>query len=179
MTLNEIIVAALQQLKRGKDSQTIESYRGAFTQYANMAQQDLAKHFPQYRTDPVTLEDGGFAVSCLPRWCTKVIGVTQNGNPVAFDAGAETGLIAVAAQGEVLVRYRTLPRPLENTTDSPDLPAQLHPAIVSYVVASDRAEGDASTQGGSALYFRIYQEQKRQLLRGGYGTPGSYRIENM
>lgn len=179
MTLNEIIVAALQQLKRGRDSQTIDGYRGTFTQYANMAQQDLSKAFPQYRTDRVRLENGRFAIGGLPRWCTKIIGITQDEKPVPYAADEETGMICAEAEGEVDVRYRCLPRPLENATDSPDLPGELHQCIVSYVVGCDRSQGDASTQGGASIYFQLYNEQKRALLRGHYGMPESYRIQNV
>lgn len=179
MTLNEIIVAALQQLKRGRDSQTIDSYRGTFTQYANMAQQDLSKAFPQYRTDRVTLKNGRFAVDELLRWCTKIIDITQAGRAATYAADEETGLIRVEAEGEVDVRYRCLPKPMENATDSPDLPGELHRCIVSYVVGCDRSQGDASTQGGASIYFQLYNEQKRALLRGHYGMPESYRIRNV
>lgn len=176
MTLNEIIVSALQQLKRGRDSQTIDNYRGTFTQYANMAQQDLSKAFPQYRSDTVLLTDGVFHISALPRWCTKLINIQQNGKNVDFKMAVETGMIAVNASGEVAVRYRYLPLNMENATDSPDLPKQLHQCIVSYVVGCDRSGGDASTQGGASIYFQLYNEQKRDLLRGNMGVPETYRL---
>lgn len=176
MTLNEIIVSALQQLKRGNDSQTIDNYRGTFTQYANMAQQDLSKAFPLFRTDPVRLKDGMFHISELPRWCTKLYGITQDGKELAFDMAAETGMVAVNAEGEVAVRYRYLPINLENATDRPDLPPQLHQCIVSYVVGCDRSGGDSSTQGGASIYFQLYNEQKRSLLRGNLGIPGTYKL---
>lgn len=37
MTLNEILTAALAQLDRGHDAQTLENYRVRLTQYANDA----------------------------------------------------------------------------------------------------------------------------------------------
>ncbi len=179
MTLNEMIVGALQQLKRGSDSQTIDNYRGRFTQYANMAQQDLAKDFPLYRTDRVETMDGTLDVNGLSRWCMKVISVRQGIKNVSFDWNEANGLIAVAADGEIEVRYRYAPKPLENPTDVPDVPEQLHQCMVSYMVACDRAEGDPSTQGGASLYFEQYRDQKRGLMRGGMGTPYSYKIVNM
>lgn len=177
------MISALQQMKRGRDQQTIDNYRAAYTQYANMAQQDLAKAFPIYRTDTVELEEGGFDVSLLPRWCTKIISVRQK-KPLMFLLAEETGLISCwdkkgKAEGEVQVRYRCLPNPVENSTDIPELPEQLHQCIVSYVVACDRSEGDASTQGGASVYFQMYNEQKRNLMRGGLGAPETYKIENM
>lgn len=179
MTLNEIIVAALQQMKRGRDAQTIDNYRGTFTQYANMAQQDLSKAFPQYRTETVTPVNRRFDVSELSRWCVKITDLTKDKKPIRFDRAEDVGIIQVYEDGDVDVRYRCLPLPMENATDKPDLPAQLHQCIVSYVVACDRSEGDASTQGGASVYFQLYNEQKRALMRGGYGTPSSYKIDNM
>ncbi len=180
MTLNEITVAALQQLKRGTDSQTIDGYRGTFTQYANMAQQDLAKSFPLYRTDKVRLRNGSFDVMDMLRWCVKVIAVEAAGKPAAYRADGRTGRVVVETQEQdVEVRYRCLPRHLENPTDITELPAQLHPCIVSYVVACDRSAGDSSTQGGASLYFQLYNDQKRKLMRGSYGIPESYNIENL
>lgn len=179
MTLNEIIVGALQQLRRGNDSQTIDDYRGRFTQYANMAQQDLARDFPVFRTDTVTLTNGAFDVNALPRWCTKLMEIRAGGKPARFDMDNETGKIWVEADGDIEVTYRYLPNPLENPTDSPELPLQLHQCIVSYVVASDKAEGDAATQGSASLYYQVYNEQKRILMRGGMGTPKSYKILHM
>ena len=38
MTLNDILTAALAQLDRGHDAQTLENYRVRLTQYANDAQ---------------------------------------------------------------------------------------------------------------------------------------------
>ena len=42
MTLNDILTAALAQLDRGHDAQTLENYRVRLTQYANDAQRELA-----------------------------------------------------------------------------------------------------------------------------------------
>jgi hypothetical protein len=172
-------MAALQQLRRGIDSQTFDVYRGAFTQYANIAQQDLAKAFAQYRTDTIRLQGGEFSIDSLPRLCVKLLHISRNGKSVAFEGGEQTGMIRADAAGDVAVRYRFLPKPLSNATDRPELPNQLHQCIVSYVVAAERSAGDASTQGGASIYFQFYNEQKRRLTRADMGLLECYRIENM
>lgn len=179
MTLTDIIVSALQQTRRGDDSQTIKEYRDRYVQYANEAQQDLAKDFPVYRKENIVIENNLLDVSLLQRWCTKILSITKNGKAVYFDATGETGIIEVAENGEVTVHYRYLPKPLENLTDVPEIPEHLHMAMVTYVTARDITEGDASTQGGASVYFQLYNEQKQRLMRGGLGTPAAYKIMNM
>lgn len=51
MTLNDILTAALAQLDRGHDAQTLENYRVRLTQYANDAQRELADALGLFRTD--------------------------------------------------------------------------------------------------------------------------------
>ena len=53
MTLNDILTAALAQLDRGHDAQTLENYRVRLTQYANDAQRELADALGLFRTDKV------------------------------------------------------------------------------------------------------------------------------
>ena len=45
MTLNDIIYAALRQLERGTDAQTVDKFRRVFTDYANSGQRRLANRF--------------------------------------------------------------------------------------------------------------------------------------
>ena len=132
-----------------------------------------------FRTDTVVLENGRFDVDDLPRWCTKITEVRAGGKPVKYDMDNQTGRILVDADGEVEVTYRFLPNPLKNSNDTPELPKQLHQCIVSYVVASDKAEGDTTTQGSASLYYQLYNEQKRILMRGWIGTPKGHKIINM
>lgn len=179
MTLTDIITRALEQLRRGTDSQTINDYRSRYTQYANEAQQDLAKDFPIYRYETVNVEDNTIDLNSLERWCTKLISIRKGAKDVAFDAADESGIISVSENGDIRICYRYLPKPLDNLTDVPDLPEHLHQCIVTYVVARDITEGDASTQGGASVYFELYRDQKRRLMRGGYGTPMSYKLVNM
>lgn len=179
MTLTDIIVSALQQTRRGDDSQTIKAYRDRYTQYANEAQQDLAKDFPIYRKENILIEGNTLDVSLLQRWCTKLLSITKDGKAIPFDASSDTGIIVVAENGEITVHYRYLPKPLENLTDVPEIPEHLHRCMVTYVVARDITEGDASTQGGASVYFQLYNDQKQKLMRGGLGTPSAYKIMNM
>lgn len=179
MTLSDIIVAALQQTRRGSDQQTIHNFEDRFTQYANEAQQDLAKDFPVYRTDEITVEEPLLDVNALPRWCTKLMAIWQKGRRVRFDADEATGLIRLNTSGDIRVTYRYLPKAMESLTDVPEIPEHLHQCIVTWVVGRDFSEGDPTTQGGASMHFQIYNDTKRRLMRGGMGTPGSYKIRNM
>lgn len=181
MTLNEIMVSALQQLKRGRDSQTIDNYRATFCQYANMAIQDLSKSFPQFKTESVELCDGAFNIEELSEFCIKLISVRADGIEQKFEMEHETGIVDVLSKSDITVDvcYRFVPKPLKNATDTPALPEQLHQCIVSYIVACERLEGDPSSQNGASIYFKLYNDQKRLLMRGGMGVPSSYDIKNV
>ena len=67
MTLNDILTAALAQLDRGHDAQTLENYRVRLTQYANDAQRELADALGLFRTDKVRTSAGIVDTSLLPR----------------------------------------------------------------------------------------------------------------
>ncbi len=179
MTLNEMIVCALDQMKRGSDSQTIDNYRGRLMQYANIAQQDLARDFPLYHTEDVLIEDGRLDVTKLSRRCVKIEAMWKGADAVRFTSVEKEGRILVASDGLCTVRYRYVPDALENPTDVPAVPEQLHQCIVTYMVACERAQGDPSTQRGATVYFEMYRDQKRALMRGGLGSEESYKIKNM
>lgn len=165
MTLNEIISAALDQKGVTPAARTIDKSAGAFTQYVNEAAMDLADDFKLFRTEPVTLENKSFDTTSLSRYCTKILSVKQDGKSLAFDDGDESGEISVCAEGEVSVAYRYVPNDVSSDSDVPDIPEYLHRLIVLYVVARDRASGDASTQNASGVYFSLYNEQKRKLIK--------------
>ena len=65
MTLNDILTAALAQLDRGHDAQTLENYRVRLTQYANDAQRELADALGLFRTDKVRTSAGIVDTSLL------------------------------------------------------------------------------------------------------------------
>ena len=82
MTLNEIVVAALEQEDRGHDAQVVDKYKDKFRQYANEAVIDLAGSLGIYRTDTVTVTDNVLEMDQLSRSCTKILSVTQDGESV-------------------------------------------------------------------------------------------------
>ena len=178
MTLNEIVVAALTQEERGQDAQVVEKYNDKFRQYANEAVLDLAKSMRVYRTDTVTAENNVFDLSQLSRSCAKILSVTQGGKSVTFDTGDASGEVLVGCDGLVRVKYEYIPPELASDTDSPDLPEHFHPLIVMYVLARYRSSGDASAQGGSGVYFQLYNQYKRSLVQR-IGTPGQYALTNI
>ena len=78
MTLNEILTAALAQLDRGHDAQTLENYRVRLTQYANDAQRELADALGLFRTDKVRTSAGIVDTSLLPRRVKRIERVVQD-----------------------------------------------------------------------------------------------------
>ena len=66
MTLNDILTAALAQLDRGHDAQTLENYRVRLTQYANDAQRELADALGLFRTIKSVLRQASLTQACCP-----------------------------------------------------------------------------------------------------------------
>lgn len=176
MTLNEIMVDALVQLDRSSDPAMLKRYRTAFTSYANDAVQDIADDFRLSKTEKVTLTDGAFAISDLSDICTKIVNIER----MPWKVVGDTVFVDVRENGrtEVIVQYRYLPATLSNDTDTPGIPEQFHRLIAPYVVARYRAGGDADTQGTASVYFSVYNEKKRRLMRQ-YGQHSDYQLVNI
>lgn len=125
MTLNDIIYAALRQLERGTDAQTVDKFRRVFTDYANSGQRRLANRFKVTRLETVKLDDKGrFNVDSLERSCVLIEKITDgNGAVMSWDE-IVTGLIEVTngANADVNVYYRYMPREMSSPTDVPELP---------------------------------------------------------
>ena len=174
MTLNDIIVSTLAQLDRGHDSQTIETWRGKLTGFANEAMLDLATMLQLRRTDTVTLANGILDTLTLPETCVKVLSVLKGGATLPVYPGpTSTQLRVTAPDGTVDVHYRYLPKDMENPTDVPDLPSFCHSLITTYVVARERAAQDPSMQRGASIYFELYNAGKRSLREAiGLGVGG-------
>lgn len=176
MTLNEILVDALAQLDRSSDPAMLERYRLAFTSYANDVVQEIADDFRLTRTESVPLVDGAFAISDLSDICTKVVDIER----MPWKVVDKNILVDCKDKDRetVTVTYRYLPATLTNDTDIPGIPEQFHRLITPYVVARHRAGGDASTQGTASVYFSIYNERKRKLMRQ-YGQRSDYKLMNI
>ncbi len=179
MTLLELLTAALEQLGRATDAQTIELWRDKLTRYLNDAMIDAASAAQPRRTDPVTVSSGTVDTAELPRGCVKVLALTRDGTRVAFYYGVGTGLLHVPGvpDGPACITYRFLPKELRIDTDVPDLPAHAHSLLVTYAVARERAMGDAASLSAARQCFELYREGRRKLRRD-MGEADSYRIEN-
>ena len=178
MTLNDIIVAALAQLNRGHDSQTVEIWRDKFTRYANEAVLDLANVLELRRTDTLSVKDGIADISKLPRCCVKVLSMWHGIERVPFITGPSHTHVRPLFGGEELsVVYRYLPRDMASPSDVPELPDYCHGMIVTYVVARERASADPSMQRGADIYLALYAAAKRRL-RPSLGEENLYKIEN-
>ena len=177
MTLNDIIVAALAQLDRGHDAETVAIYRSRLTQYANEAQNDLAETLGFTRTDTVPTENGILYLYTLERRCTRVEKIRQLGKSVPFRAEYKPGLILLPYSEPAEVTYRFMPNELINDNDVSELDDYLHPLIVSYVVGRERMGGDVATQDGANIYLSMYNAAKAKL-RGYLKSDDAFRIIN-
>ena len=176
MTLNDILVAALAQLDRGHDAQTLELFRDRLTGYANDAQSDIARAIGLTRTETVFPANGIIDLSELSRDCLKVMKAKQLGHEVRF-LESETGTIALPYNEAAEITYRCEPAKLSCPSDESELPEHTHGLIVSYVVGRERMAGDVSTQRGANIYLSMYEAAKAKL-RPHVGSHERYEIVN-
>ena len=177
MTLQELLTAALQQLDRSTDAQTLETWRDKLTRYLNDAIVDLAGELRPRRTETAQVSGRRRDLTLLERPCIKVLALRQDGRRLPFYYGACTASLHVpgGTDGPAEITYQYMPLMLAADTDVPELPERCHGALVTYAVARERAAGDATAaaQTGFALYH-----QMRRALRANCGELDSYRIEN-
>lgn len=176
MTLNDILVSALAQLERGHDAQTMELFRARLTDYANDAQDDIARELLFSKKETVAPSAGIVDIESLSRDCIKVEKVTQLGGEVRFRESG-TGTIELPYDAPAEITYRCLPQKLASPTDEPEIPAHTHGLMVLYVVGRERMAGDVSTQRGANIYLSMYEAAKSRL-RPHMGDPAGYRIIN-
>ena len=178
MTLDDIIVSALEQVECNPVSRANDKYAAQFRQYANEAVMDIADSFRLFHTDTVTVTGNTFDIQDLSRPCTKIMSIAQGGKPIAFDDGDSSGEILVGCDGDVTVKYRYVPIDMSSDSDRPDIPEYLHRLIVLYVIARYRSGGDASVQGAAGIFYSVYNEQKRKMMRHS-GAPENYKLKNI
>lgn len=174
--MNDILVSALAQLDRGHDAQTMELFRARLTDYANDAQDDIARELLFSRTETVRPISGVVEIETLSRDCVKVVRACQMGREVRFRESG-TGRIELPYDEPAEITYRCLPKKLASAADEPELPAHTHGLIVSYIVGRERMAGDVSTQRGANIYLSMYEAAKSRL-RPHMGDPASYSIIN-
>ncbi len=179
MTLKEMLTGSLQQLDRNTDSQTMELWRDKLTQYLNDAMIDLAGTIRPFRTDSLPVANTRVDTTTLPRACTKVLSITQDGKRLAFYYGTEAGCICIPGvpDGSVFITYRYLPKALETNTDIPELPEWCHGALISYVVGRERASGDNVSVSAARACFEIYNGAKRAMQKN-LGEMDAYALIN-
>ena len=147
MTLNDILTAALAQLDRGHDAQTLENYRVRLkaqlcrTQYANDAQRELADALGLFRTDKVRTSAGIVDTSLLPRRVKRIERVVQLGRAVPFRCGDRTNTLLLPYDTAAEITYRYEPRTLNDNSDRSDLDDGLLGLVVNYVVGRERLGG--------------------------------------
>lgn len=179
MTLLELIRGALEQLDRGTDAQTIETWRDKLTRYFNDAIIDLASVAPPRHSEEVMLVNGRFTTDALEKTCLKILAIIARGRRYAFYYGAGTSEICVPTlkAEPVIVVYRAAPSELAIDTDVPDLPAPYHSALINYAVARERAMGDESSLSAARACFELYNARKRALMQS-YGVFGGETLLN-
>ena len=181
MTLQELLTATLQQLDRGTDAQTLESWRDKLTRYLNDAVVDLSGVLKPRRTDAAEIQNGTLDLAALPRRCIKVASLSRGGQRLPFYYGVGTDKLHVPAvsDGPCEICYRYLPLPMTADTDLPDLPDRFDAdgAIVLYAVGRERAAGDGGSIAAARANFELYEMAKRRL-RDHAGEADVYRIIN-
>lgn len=178
MTLQELLTAALQQLDRGTDAQTLETWRDKLTRYLNDAIIDLTDMVRPRRTEQTEILRGTIDLDALTRPCIKVTALRQGEKRLPFYYGAGTSFIHIpgAADGPATLTYRYMPPMLAADTDVPELPEYSHGALVTYAVARERAAGDAAAAAQAG--FQLYAQMRRALRRHA-GELDAYRFENI
>ena len=183
MNLNDMIAKTLVMLGRGRDQQTIDRYRPAFTDFANEAVYKISKRFKQCRRDAVTLDASAqFDTDTLPRQCVRIERVTDaDEKDVAFwqpVRGASKVKCDTDALSTVNVIYRFVPATLLNGNDVPELPLYQHRLIPLYIRAMEMCGGDPNTQGTASAYFSIFNAEVREIESESRAMPDSYNILN-
>ena len=180
MTLIELILAALDELERPHDADTIALWRERLTAYANEAVSDLFAAFRPWRRETLTPVNGVLHLCELSLPCGKVLGLEDGGMRIPFHYGTDADELIVPGWGEkpLTVVYRYAPGVLKNDADTTTLPSVCDPLIVLYMVARDRAHGDLAAQNGSRLRLSLYEAQKRRLKLD-YGRASGWKICNL
>lgn len=180
MTLNDIIVAALTQLDRGHDAQTIDIWRDKLTRFADEAIMDLASVIKPRRTETVTVNNNVFDVRLLKRQCVKILCIKKNDVLLFFKEGDSSEQICIpslSASDTVEITYIYIPGTLSSGADEPEIPKQYHSLIVCYVIARERSSGEVSIQRGGNIYFQMYEAGKRNI-RPHLGAKDNYKLIN-
>lgn len=185
MTLNELIVSALERLERGTDNNTIDHYRAEFTDYANTAVELIARKYLPVRKETVELtvdSDGNRLLDLdnLSRDVIKLVDVRANGSSVGFeqDADGSGQFVIDTTASSVVVLYRFLPKKLSNPTDVPELPKHMHSYVKYYIVASARCGGDPYTQNTSSADFQMFNQFLYSLESVKLGQASAYVLQN-
>ena len=177
MNLNDMITEALAQLGRGTDAVTFNAFRAKFTGFANDAQNDLADTLKPYRTDTLSPVNNEADIRSLPRYCVRILKITQHGRPAEFIRGDSSNTILLPCNSPAAITYIYRPKPLSEPGDICELDESVHGLIVDYIVARERMSGDVSTQGGSRMYLAIYENAKAKL-KSSIGEAEKHRIIN-
>lgn len=185
MTLNELIVSALERLERGTDNNTIDHYRAEFTDYANTAVELIARKYMPVKKETVELSldsDGNrlLNLDSLSRDVIKIVDVRVNGSSVGFEQDADgSGEFIIDTTGDTaVVLYRFLPQKLSNPVDVPELPKHMHMYIKYYIVASARCGGDPYTQNTSSADFQMFNQFLYSLESVKLGQASAYVLKN-
>lgn len=183
MTLTEIMVAALNDMERGTDSQTIARHRDSFTLHANEAVRLICERYRPCKKQTLTITNSTINTANLDHTPIRIKSVTVDGSEVDFEqtfdgSGIFTldGGNATAATADVI--YRFSPQKLSNGKDVPEIPTYMHDMIVHYVVACARAGGDPDTQSTSSAGFQLFNRELMEIKPSHLGQPSSRKLKN-
>ena len=179
MTLDEMIVGVLAQMHRPYDGATMDEWRTRIKLYLNEALCDLTAALRPWRRETVRIEGGCVNTALLSRHCIKVLELCVDGRRRTFFYNGRLDCLGVPGiiSGEAVLCYRYMPPALENPDDTPDLPAECHPLLVTYAVARERTQWDGQSLNGASAGFALYEAQ-RGRVRKTLGEPLGYGFFN-
>ena len=168
MTLGQIMTLALRQLD--EDPEDIGEYDDLFRAYVNEGYRiAVAEYLKPRKLLNIETDDKGYAgLGCS---VSRVVELKdKNGENVWFDLLPNGKAVRAHRAKEKLVALcEVYKEPLENTTDTPQLPESAHAALADYVCMRHLGNGNAAKQARAGFYETKFYQAMRRINREGYG----------
>lgn len=164
MTLTDIVNIVLLHLGY-KDYMTVpKEIRDSFLEYANEAQNEIARAIYLKAEENILPENGIFSLSELSRSCRQVLAVQQLGHEVRFLVGKEDRIIALPYATPAIITYLCYPKPLEWLYEEPELPSYTHGLIANYIIGMV-LKGSRPDKDTPNIHLSMYEAAIRTLKK--------------
>ncbi|MDO4544325.1 MAG: hypothetical protein Q4C01_07205 [Clostridia bacterium] len=175
--MNQIFSQALRELNRPNDNLSIAKWQEQFLRFANEAIVDIAASYRLWRKETARLQDNRLNTDNLSYACVKVLTLERDGVRIPFYYGTNSDELRTknVPDGELTITYRYMPPTVTTVLQSPELPACLHPLIVTFIVARERIQLDSAARSGSKVNLDLYETMKKRL-RVSVATPDDQSI---